>query len=500
MSGPRFAEWLKRARKALRRASPGTLRAQLLLRSLFILAAMLAVVGISQYIVMQKFLLSNQAETIDRQMESFPRGMWEMALGMNEGKGDADRMAARPMLFLPDASLAFVDLNGNMRVLVLNDEAGDIQPLKSSDYIEALDRRGRAPFYRLAKDELGRTQLVVLSPVDIRGRTVGIAQVSMPVEPLRRELMRQLLLFLALSAGALIAGLFAFLPVLRRTLIPLSRMIHKVERIDSGSLNERLPIAGTQAEIDRLSSSFNRMMERLETSFDAEREAKEQMRRFVADASHELRTPLTSIHGFLEVLLRGAAHQPDQLERALKSMYSESGRLNKLVRDLLLLARLDRTPDIQPSRGSLGKTVGEMESQLRMLAGSRRVDFDLDETAACAFDADKLKQVVLNLFQNAVQHTDPNDGVIGLSVRSNEAGEVALTVRDNGSGMEADHLQHIFERFYRVDGSRARIYGGAGLGLAITKSIVDLHGGRIRVASAPGDGTEFIVTLPADGT
>lgn len=482
------------ARRLARRIAPGTLRAQLLFRSLLILAGMLAVVGVSQYIVMQQFLYSSKAESIHSQISSFPRTIWEVAAGFYDG---SEWIPARPMLFFPDASLAFVRRDGKMIELAQHRSVGGMQPLPPADYAEALRWRGRKPFYRIVKDDSGSELLIVLRPVEARGQVVGLAQVGMLTAPLRQELLRQLLLFLALSAAALAVGLLAFLPVLRRTLVPLSRMIHKVERIDSGTLNERLPMVGTQAEIDRLASSFNRMMERLETSFEAEREAREQMRRFVADASHELRTPLTSIHGFLEVLLRGAANTPEQLDRALKSMYSESGRLNKLVRDLLLLARLDRSPEIHPTVGRIGEIVREMEPQLRMLAGDRRVEFSLDETALCPFDADKMKQVVLNLFQNAVQHSDPVTGSIAVAVRPDASGAVAFSVRDNGPGMDADHVPHIFERFYRADSSRARIHGGAGLGLAITKSIVDLHKGGIRVVTAPGAGSEFIVTLPS---
>lgn len=197
----------------------------------------------------------------------------------------------------------------------------------------------------------------------------------------------------------MLIGLLGFLPVLKRALVPLFNMVHTAEQIDAGNLARRFPPHQGQREIDRLAESFNGILERLEASFEAERETKEQMRRFIADASHELRTPLTSIHGFLEVLLRGAANQPDQLHKALKSMHGESERLNKLVHELLLLAKLDRTP-------------------------------------------------------------------------------------------------HVFNRFYRSDSSRTRKYGGAGLGLSITKSIVDIHRGTISVVSQEEAGCTFNIWLP----
>jgi two-component system OmpR family sensor kinase len=238
------------------------------------------------------------------------------------------------------------------------------------------------------------------------------------------------------------------------------------------------------------------MLDRLETSFTTERETKEQMRRFIADASHELRTPLTSIHGFLEVLLRGAANQPDQLHKGLKSMYFESERITKLVNDLLHLSKLDRAPQMELAEGSLDTVIREMEPQLRILAANRKLSFNIEPYMKCRFDADKIKQVILNLFQNAVQHTDPESGHIQISLFEKNKG-VLLSVQDNGPGIGHAHLPHIFDRFYRIDSSRTRKYGGSGLGLSIAKSIVDAHGGTIGVLSQPGEGSIFQMWLPA---
>jgi two-component system OmpR family sensor kinase len=179
-----------------------------------------------------------------------------------------------------------------------------------------------------------------------------------------------------------------------RTLIPLSNMVNKVEQINSGNLNIRVPSHRGQLEIDRLALSFNGMLERLKISFEAEKEAKEQMRRFIADASHELRTPLTSIHGFLGILLRGAVTRPEQLEKVLKTMLGESERVNKLVQDLLLLAKLDSVPAFEMEE--VDGLIHEMESQLRLLAGERNVIFSITPNVKTMIDRDKIKQVILN--------------------------------------------------------------------------------------------------------
>ena len=234
------------------------------------------------------------------------------------------------------------------------------------------------------------------------------------------------------------AGIALYLPLLRRTLHPLNQMVKTVERTDAGNLAERFPAVQGQREIDRLAESFNGMLERLEDAFEAEREAKEQMRRFIADASHELRTPLTSIHGFLEVLGRGAADNPEQLHAALSSMHGESKRMKKLVEDLLLLAKLDRKPELHLQETRLDQLLLEMEPHLRMLAQGRSVAIQTIPLL-CRCDPDKIKQVIYNLFHNAVQHTDSTTGQITVSANKTKD-QVVLLVADNGAGIPKEHL------------------------------------------------------------
>lgn len=313
--------------------------------------------------------------------------------------------------------------------------------------------------------------------------------------PLKDVILQQLLIFGALSVTALLAGLLLYLPALRKTLVPLSNMGRSAQIIDAGNLNVRFPEEQGQLEIDQLAQSFNGMLERLEISFKNEREAKEQMRRFAADASHELRTPLTSIYGFLEVLLRGAADNREQLYSALNSMHGEAKRINKLVEDLLLLARMDGAPRLRVKQVLLGELIDDMQAQLRVLAGERQVVFDLACGIRCLVDPDQIRQVLLNLFHNAVQHTDALKGIIHISLHA-EGERAELTVKDNGSGISAEHLPHVFDRFYRSDSSRTRKYGGSGLGLSITRSIAEAHQGDVTVSSTPGEGAAFKIFLP----
>lgn len=516
--------------------APNSLRFQLLSRTLLILAGLLILVGVFQYLYMKPFLYQNKVAGIQSQINSIHREGYFR--GEGDGGGDVDGVSGKPPLsggsfpqgeagpvqgfkegpdmgkggygqyprtpglgkapFIPDSTISFWQTNGTFTVVSETELGGEAVQLPDEKYQEAMQTK-RKMVYEVYRGDDGFERIMVLQPVQTKGKTLGVVQFSTYAGPIRDVLVRQLATFMALSMLAMLAGLLGFMPILKRTLVPLSNIGGTVERIDAGSLSERLPSSQGQLEIDQLAKSFNRMLERLESSFEAEKEAKEQMRRFVADASHELRTPLTSIHGFLEVILRGAAQKPEQLERALKSMYGESERINKLVEDLLLLAKLDRAPSFTVKEEDLSEDLLNMEAQLRLLAGQREVVMKVPEGITAEYDKDKIKQVILNLFHNAVQHTDTVNGRIEVSldeVTEPEAEWVRLGIKDNGPGIPADHLPHLFERFYRVDSSRSRKLGGSGLGLSISKSIVDHHGGELRVSSTLGEGSLFQVLLP----
>ena len=472
---------------------PDSIRVQLLSRSLLILAVLLVLIGLLQYAFMKDVIYRNKASSLQSQVMSISSVAWER-LNTVQGSVTGNASKGPSYIFIPGASLAFVDAGGNYSVLA--NGPGDVPPPKLSEeqYSNLLNIHPRLHY--MVSSGGGEEQLVVLQPIMAEHEIMlGVAQISTPTGPLKELLIRQLLTFFLLALAALLFGILGFLPVLKKTLVPLSNMVDTAAQINAGNLDQRFPTRQGQMEIDHLAESFNGMLERLESSFEAEKETQEQMRRFIADASHELRTPLTSIHGFLEVLLRGAANQPDQLDKALKSMHSESQRLNKLVHDLLLLSKLDRTPHGELQIGSLDTVIKTMEPQLLILARNRKLSLSVEPDLQCKFDVDQMKQVILNLFQNAVQHTDPNDGHIQIFVTKKDHG-VQLAVHDNGPGISEDHLPNVFDRFYRIDSSRTRQYGGAGLGLSITKAIVDAHGGILSVISKEGEGSRFQVWLP----
>jgi two-component system, OmpR family, sensor kinase len=485
--------------------NPRSLKYQLLFRTLFILAILLVLIGVFQYAFMKDFLYGNKAASIETQIDTIPKPFWQ-----NVSKtGSAPDKSVLFALEAPGSTISFFTPMGKFLPIFVNQYANDIDDkttpathsgdvdaprLPEQTYRSALTSQTDMT-YQVMKDNNGKGLLVVLHRIGDRNHPIGLVQVSTPARPLEDILIKQLTIFGFLVACALFAGLLTFLPLLRRTLDPLSRMVHTVSKINAGNLDERFSNEHAQTEITLLASSFNAMLERLETSFEAERIAKERMHQFVADASHELRTPLAVIHGFIEVLLRGAARKPALLERALRSMHGESDRVNKLVQDLLFLARQDREPSFNFSDTRLDVLMIGMEPELRLLAGDRKVSFVIPENITVHCDPDRIKQVILNLFHNAIQYTDSATGQIEVSLTKDFAG-ARIGIRDNGIGIPKEHQAQLFERFYRVDQARSRQNGGVGLGLSITKSIVDHHGGTISLKSEVGEGTAFYIWLP----
>ncbi|AEB26208.1 MULTISPECIES: sensor histidine kinase [Bacillus] len=465
-----------------------TLRFQLLFRSLAILTLLLCFIGGTQYMFMKRTMYENQAISIQSYINSMDQSVWRSIKTLARSE-----TPAHPNLIYPGVTVAFIDQSYKMSVLSEDPHAGTAPSFPKNVYRDALTDT-MALHYQVAHNKMGQEIIVVFQAISIDGRQAGVVQMSTLTQPLDDSLFRQVGIFAVLSFAALVIGLFVFLPVIRLTLKPLSRIVHMMGDINAGSLDKRLPIDKKQAEIESLGISINQMLERIETSFQAEKEAKERIRQFVSDASHELRTPLTSIHGFIEILMRGAAEKPEQKEKALRSMYAESVRANKLIEDLLFLAKIDRVPSFEMEKGALGAVILEMEAQLKLLARNRKLEFFVDQQIKAVFDKDKMKQVILNLFYNAVQHTDEETGVITVSLQKD--GGIMLMIADNGTGIAPEHVPHLFDRFYRAETSRSRKYGGTGLGLAITKTIIDSHNGTIEVKSEQGKGSVFIIRLP----
>jgi two-component system OmpR family sensor kinase len=354
----------------------------------------------------------------------------------------------------------------------------------------------------LSRDGSQRWRLAVY-PVSDRdtGALMGYVIVGLSLDQADSAIDQLQLIFLGLGAVLiLLCALLGWLAI-RRAFIPLTEVEETAAAIAAGDLSRRVPDHPASTEVGRLTSSLNGMLVQIESAFRAQEASEQRTRRFAADASHELRTPLASIRGFAELYRQGAVSEPADVARTMGRIEDESRRMGSLVEDLLLLARLDEQRPARTDPVDLAVLAGDATHDARGLAPDRAVRLvgltaaRGPEPAVVIGDDNRLRQVVGNLVGNAARHTPPGTPIeVAVGV---ESGIAVLEVRDHGPGLSPEHAVKVFERFYRVDSSRARSQGGgSGLGLSIVTAVVAAHGGRVGVAPTPGGGATFRVELP----
>jgi two-component system, OmpR family, sensor kinase len=369
----------------------------------------------------------------------------------------------------------------------------------------------------------GTTWRIDLTPVGATGQT---AVTALSMQDVTETSDNLLAIDAAVTAAVLLLVSIAAASVVRIGLRPLTRMEGTATDIAAATdLSRRVADVDPHTETGRLGTAVNAMLARVEAALAARTASEQRLRQFLADASHELRTPLTSIQGFAELYRRGGTPPGPVLDEAMGRIESEVIRMRGLVNDLLQLARLDEE---RPTRrtpvdllGLAAETV--RDAHVRVPARSMHLAalddaFDTFEPVTVLGDDDRLRQVATNLVSNAIQHT-PDDARIVVrvgfaTVRAADlhtagvpdaatgrelargAPVAVLEVADTGPGMPAGDAAHVFERLFRVERSRDRRHGGAGLGLAIVAAIVQAHDGRVELRTAPGAGTSFRVLLP----
>jgi two-component system OmpR family sensor kinase len=282
--------------------------------------------------------------------------------------------------------------------------------------------------------------------------------------------------------------------LIRAGLRPVDRMIDTAAAIAGGDLSRRVPGADPRTELGQLGTALNEMLGQIERSTAARVASEERMRRFVADAAHELRTPLTSLQGHAELYRQGALATPEAISRAMSRIESSTGRMARLVEDLLLLARLDQQRTLEREPVDLVALAREAAADFGAVAPDRPFEQQLEGEMVVLGDRIRLRQMIDNLLANAWTHT-PTATPVRLSVRR-RGQDAELVVADEGPGIPPEAQERVFERFWRADPGRTRQRGGTGLGLAIVASIVAAHGGTVDLASTPGRGTIFTVHLP----
>ncbi|MBN1218344.1 MAG: HAMP domain-containing protein [Anaerolineae bacterium] len=307
---------------------------------------------------------------------------------------------------------------------------------------------------------------------------------------------------LLLAAGvALVTAVVVSIFVSRRVVTPIHEMMQASHHIAAGHYHERVNVTG-EDELGQLAHSFNQMVSTLEKTETMRRE-------LMANVAHELRTPLSSIKGYMEGLVDGVL--PAQAE-TYQQVYREADRLQRLVNDLQELSRVEaRAFDFNRQRVTLSELIRQISARLRPQFEEKGVILNLNLPTVLPpvlADEDRICQVLTNLMGNAPQYT-PGGGQVAVAAEVTNgphqlpngdtlAGrQVVVTFKDNGLGIAAEHLPHLFTRFYRIDKSRSRAGGGSGIGLTIARHLVEAHGGKIWVKSAgEGNGSEFGFSLP----
>jgi heavy metal sensor kinase len=326
------------------------------------------------------------------------------------------------------------------------------------------------------------------APVEVSGHSV-VLRVSRSEERVLRQLWEVLVvLVLGLPLVVVLAGFGGYV-LARRALTPIDHLASEARRVTAERLHERLTAVNERDEIGRLTAVINETIARLESSFD-------QLRRFTADASHELRTPLSVVRGIGEAAV-AQRRTAEEYEETIGSMLEEIDRMTSLVDTLLRLSHGD-AGRIRLTRElvDLGELARDVASSLGILAEERNQKIAIDVADHVLVSADRLvlREAVTNVLDNALKYSPAGSSV---TIRVEQTADRAMVaVADQGPGIPREHRERIFDRFFRIDEARSRDAGGAGLGLAIAKWAVDVHGGRITVDERPGGGSEFRIVLP----
>ncbi|MFF8729946.1 sensor histidine kinase [Streptomyces sp. NPDC015171] len=509
-----------RRRRGRRPGKPRTLRTRLVVASVTLIAVVCAVIGTVTTLALRSHLYDQLTGDVT---EIAGRALGHMR--QDEGGG------ARPGLpggGVPDAATPATEVE-NLLTRGPTPFGAVAAYVRDSAIRHAAVARKRTGGNDLAKpsraDGLSAAQREALGtvPEDGKGHTVELPglgnylamyvadpdggdafYVALPTKATDDNITTLILVEISVTAAGLVAAGIAGYVLVGVATRPLRKVARTATRVSelplhTGEVNlsERVPEAecDPHTEVGRVGAALNRMLDHVHGALHARQRSETRVRQFVADASHELRTPLASIRGYAELTRRGREQVGPDTRHALGRIESEAGRMTLLVEDLLLLARLDAGRPLQCGHTDLVPLVVDTVSDSRAAGTDHDWRLDLpDEPAPVSADAARIQQVLVNLLGNARKHTPPGTTV---TARVRRGGPwVCVDVEDDGPGIPADLLPHVFERFARGDSARSRATGSTGLGLAIVQAVAAAHGGAVTVDSAPGR-TVFTMRLPA---
>src|SRR5262252_9540106 len=476
-----------------------TVRTRLTLWYIGVLALALIVFSIGVYAMMARKLGGRLDAGLQTAMEGTAR-LFEH----EKEEGETDQRAAEGALrkyYYPRQAVAVFDHAGGL----LKEQAlGDVHATLPAS-VASLDRDG-LQFYMLPESQTGVDDglHLVVRRVRTSPQSAVFIVISQPFGDASNdaELLAGVLgaavplaLILAAAGGWFLA---------RKSLAPIVIMSERARRISAENLGERLPVVNPRDELGQLAATFNELLSRLDDAFTRQQEAFAQQRQFMADASHELRTPLSVIRATSEVTLDEPDCEAGEYREAMATVGEQARRLTRIVEDLFTLARADAGQRaIERKSFYLDELVTEAARAASVLASRKGVEMEYAPAPEAPFHGDEglLRQMILNLLDNAIKHT-PAGGRVRLSLGRRDS-KYAITVEDTGAGVPAEARPHIFRRFYRVDKARSRAVapdgGGAGLGLSIAQWIAEVHNGRLELARSDETGSAFIASFPLSG-
>jgi two-component system OmpR family sensor kinase len=453
-----------------------SLRARLLIGVVALSAVGLVVANLLTYGALRSYLISQTDTTLQNEHQAFEGGPDGRGARTPPGVYYEVRAADGRTVFPPGLAVSLFRGQAKPTPPVLPATIG--VPAQAN---EGIDRASYFTVGSRNSEEQYRVRASI--EPELNGEMLIVAVSLHDVQnTLHRLLLVELLVTLAVLAALAVLASW----IIRIGLRPLSAIEETAVAITAGDLSLRVEHPDPQTEVGRLGAALNTMLDRIEAS-------DKRLRRFVADASHELRTPLAAVRAYAELFGRGAAARPDDLARSMTGITRETERMSLLVDDLLLLARLDEGRPLEREPVDFAAVVSEAVDAARAVEPERPIEVSL-EPATITGDRGRLRQVVDNFFANVRSHTPAGSPVsIELSTAN---GQAKLAFADRGPGLAEDDAARIFERFYRVDTSRARASGGVGLGLSIVSAVVAAHGGSVAAEPTPGGGATFVIALP----
>ncbi|MFI6880126.1 sensor histidine kinase [Streptomyces sp. NPDC050400] len=474
-----------------RRHGPHSLRAKLTLTNVALVALGIAAATAVSLMSMRHYLL----DSIDHELKSSRTSIQHTGITLKQVQALSELGIALDKMQPSDEGGQVGGLPGAKSLFVAVDAHGDpvavgtLRPTQRQRALAAAVDDPRA----LARDTSVRDLTLDDDPYRVVGAhladdtTVLIATSTADLQSGIRKVLR-----LDLAFGIALLTLLAVLTMIgaHRRLRPLEDMVETASAIAEGDLTRRVPSRRDPVqETEQLRLALNSMLHQVESAFETRERTASQLRRFVADASHELRTPLSAIRGYLQLYDKGMLRDPEERARAWQRVNAEADRMQRLVDELLTLARLDKHPELRFRNVDVSRLVRDAADDLRVQQPDRPVTVTADGAVLVRADESGLRQVLGNLVGNVRVHT-PVDAPVALAV-TREAGVVRLTVADEGPGLAADDAARVFDRFFRAGGA-----AGSGLGMAIVHGVVAAHGGEVSVRTEPGAGFTVTVSLP----